>query len=193
MVSRAAGNTTAGDLTYVTGMVSTAGAVPASFFDGATPTAGDLQHYWAGTVNASESVETSPTAGPGVWLSLPATAAPNAGTVSAVPLEMILGYDETSESNGSLHTIIGRADKLANPGPLALRSGTLELWLSDYAHADALRNLLASGEIAQVRQPDFPGLDLYLSTRSLEVHPDTQDTETRRWIGRLAYEEVLAP
>jgi hypothetical protein len=192
-LSLASNLTAAGSLGVDEVLIERAAAAGA-YFDGSTPTAGAVTHYWEGAANASASVETSPLALPGVWLTLPATATPSTPVApGTVKLEMVLDYEEAAESNGSLHTIINRADKIANPGPMSLRAGTLELYLADYTAASALRTLLAGGEIAQIRQPDYPDLDLYLSTRSLRINPSDEDTATRRWIATLAYEEVLAP
>ena len=127
------------------------------------------------------------------FLTAPATAVPGVGTVPAgVAIELVTGYTESVETAGTLHAIIGRADKVATPGPLSLRRGTVDLFCSTYAAAVAVRALAASGEILLLRQPTFPGLDMYLYPQSVAARPESENTATRRWIVSLSYEQVLA-
>lgn len=130
-----------------------------------------------------------------VWLTLPTTSNPATPVApSAVRLDLVTDYAESSDSNGTLHTILNRSDPIANPGPLALRTGTLEAWCADYAAARAVRALLSSGEIAQLRQCDHPGLDLYLYARRVALNPaEPAPGATRRWLASIEYSEVLAP
>lgn len=161
---------------------------PAAYFDGST--AGGV---WFGTAHNSPSmVTTLDETDAGVWLTTPALALPSEGTVAGVPLALVLNYEETSESNGSLHDIIGRADPIANPGPLTLRTGSLELFCTDYPTAKAIRALLATGEVAQMRQPTYAGADLYFVAQDVRIQPAPEDTDPRRWVATLSYAEVLA-
>lgn len=147
-----------------------------------------------GTAQTTATFDTVPDVKPS--LTIPVTAVPGGGPGSDpdfVEPDMVLTYDETSQSNGTLHTIIARADKVANPGPLALRSGALDVFCLDYAQAKAVRDLLATGEVAMLRQPTHPGMDLYFTARAVAVRPESTPTETRRWVASVAYEEGLAP
>lgn len=166
---------------------------PADYFDGSTtPTASKL-YAWSGTPHLSPSIETSTAESTaGVWLSLPATAVPSLGTITGLPVQSVLSYDESSQSNGSLHEIIGRADPIANPGPLALRAGSFDVFCADYRTAKAVRTLLSTGDVAQLRQPTHPGLDLYFVAQDVRIAPADDDTTPRRWITTLTYAEVLA-
>jgi hypothetical protein len=130
---------------------------------------------------------------PGVWLTLPATAVPTTTPPQFAQLTMITDLDETADSNGSLHVVIGRSDPLANPGPMTLRAGTLTLFVDTYTQARALRLLLKSGEIALLRQPTFPGMDLYFTARRITIAPDPAETSPRHWTVTMTYAEVLAP
>lgn len=149
---------------------------------------------------------------PGVWLTLPATAwgVPGKfdlikdklhggpGTPSSpliprfAPATMVLTTSETSDTNGSIHKIVGRADPLVNAGPLAYRNGTMDVFCQDYDEADAIRSLLANGDVALLRQGDFPGMDLYFVTTSLTVRSQ-QPTPSQRWVASITFQEVVAP
>ena len=146
-----------------------------------------------GTATATSTA----TAGAGVWLTLPANSNPGAPTAPPfVQPTMITGYDKSAESNGSLHKIIGRADPIANPGPLTLGDGTVELWCPDYAAAAAVRALLADGDVAQLRQASFPGLDMYLTATAVTVTPTTVGAMTsgaQSWTATVTFDEVRAP
>lgn len=181
------------------GLTRSLGAVevfdPTEYFDGATPATDAYVYGWLGVPHLSPSmrVNRGDTAA-GVWLTLPATATPSAGTVTTVPLELVLDYAEASESNGSLHKIIGRRDPIANPGPLSLRDGTLELYCRDYLTAKLLRDALSTGEVALVRQPTYLGLDVYFVTQRISIDPADDETVTarRRWVATIDYVEVVA-
>lgn len=162
-------------------------------FHGSSPANGPTMHYWTGTANASVSVQTSPLSLPGVWVTLPATAVPSVPTApTAVAAELVTDWREASPSNGSVHVIIGREDPIANPGPLALRSGTVDVWCRDYATAKALRALLAAGQTAHLRQPDHVGMDLYFVATGVSINPATVTTP-QRWVASVSFTEVKAP
>ena len=156
---------------------------PGAYFDGSTAAAGALTYGWSGTVHASSSVETTTTS---TGIAHPS------GSPESLSVEMVTGYEETSESGGSLHWIVGRSDPIANPGPLRSRQGSLDLWCADYATAKAVKDLLAAGEVVMLRQPTFPGLDLYLSARSASVRAEEPTSGTRRWTVTVDYNEVAA-
>lgn len=128
---------------------------------------------------------------PGVWLTLPATAGPGTPTPpTARPIVSVLDFDEASSTRGTLHEVIGRADPLGNPGPLSTRAGSFTLWCADYAAADAVRAMLAGGDVALLRQPTHSSLDLYFLAQRVAL---AWDDETSRWLATVTYQEVLAP
>lgn len=195
-IGLAANLTAAGGLSVDEVLIEKSATVGA-YFDGSTANNGATQHYWFGTVNASASVESSPLARPAVWLTLPATAVPSVPTApQSVQPAMVTDYTEASETGGTVHPIIARADKVTNPGPLRLRAGTFDLWCADYPTAAAVRDLLASGEVALLRQTDLIGFDMYLTATAVGIRPEAA-TEgagtTRRVIAEVAYEEQLSP
>jgi hypothetical protein len=108
-----------------------------------------------------------------------------------VQLPIVTGYDGAGESIGALTQVIGRSDKIGNPGPLSTRVGTLEAYAPDYATAKAIRDLLKAGTTALLRQPTHPGMDMYLVAGRVT---ETMDTSAAvRWVVAIAYEEVVSP
>ena len=185
VAAAAVGNTVTIDETYVGSL--------GDYFDGDTPNTATTQNAWTSTPHASPSAQTVVGTGPQTaWLTIPASAVPSAGTITARPLELVIDYAEDSTSNGSLHTIIGRADPIANPGPLALRAGTIQAFCSNYTNAKRIRDLLAAGDVAQMRQPANPGMDMYLTAQRVAISPAGTDTAPQRWVATITYAEVLA-
>lgn len=164
-----------------------------AYFDGSTAEADPLRtHAWSSLAHNSQSVESGPSLEPYAWLTIPASSVPSAGTIPARPLELVTDYAEESASNGSLHTIIGRTDPIANPGPLALRAGTIEAFCSNYTTAKRVRDLLAAGDVAQLRQPTNPGMDMYVTAQRVSISPAGTSTDPQRWLATITYAEVLA-
>lgn len=143
-------------------------------------------------VTASTTV--TPPAAAGVWLTLPAQSNPATPTDPPfVSVAMVTEYDESGESNGTVHKIIGRADPIANPGPLAYRSGSMTLWCATYADARAVRSLLSAGAVAQLRQADYPGMDCYFVPTRVRAFPFEPTAPTQRWGVVVEYQEVVSP
>jgi hypothetical protein len=141
------------------------------------------------TANASVGAVVSP----GLWFTLPATSNPATPTPPTfVQATMVTSFDEAADSNGSIHKIIGRADPVTNPGPLSTRSGSMAVWCTDYAAAVALRKLLANGAVAQLRQPSYPGMDMYFVGTRVRIAPE-DITASQRWMATLDYTEVVVP
>lgn len=176
------------DAALMTEVATAAAYDPAAYWDGSLPTA-----WWTGTAHASASTRATGTApaGAGVWVSLPSTASAP-GVPTSVDVDLVTGLSESSTSGGTVHRVVGRADPLVNAGPLSTRAGNLDAFAPDYATADSLRALLASGAVALLRQPTYPGLDLYFVATSVDVTPETP-SPTQRWKASIAYVEVVAP
>jgi len=152
--------------------------------------------FWTGLANASSSsrpAAPTSTIRPGTWVELPATAFPEKNFPPlATQVGMVTDLDETSETNGSIHTIVGRPDPLVNAGPLSYRSGTMEIFCKTYAEAQALRELLANGDVAMLRQGLGVGLDRYFVCTELTVRNE-EHSKNQRWMATLEYQEVVAP
>jgi hypothetical protein len=181
-----------GRAVWVDRLVVVEGTVAPDYFDGSTVAADPaVAAYWTGTPNASTSIQTSPKAGAGVWLTLPATVlVPNVAPPANVAVLFVTELDQSRDSNGTIHKIIGRADPLGNPGPLATREGTITLFAPDYLTAKATVDLLDAGDVALLRQPDFAGMDMHFLTRSAAIR---QTAARRRWTVAVSYQEVTAP
>ena len=159
------------------------GVVEYTITDGAGVTA---------TTSVDLSVGLAPAGGP--WIMDPTSSVPGLYQAPAnVHPELILDYSESREFNGSLHVIVGRADKVANSGPLLLRSGTFRAFCLDYADAVLIRDLVETGRPLWLTQPDTAGLDLYFIPRAVRLIPDDADTETRHWAVDVDYEEQTRP
>ena len=172
----------------------TTGSATMSVTDYEAALTGTVSYTVTDGTGVTATATVTPPATAGVWLTLPAVSDPAVPTPPAfVPVVMVTSYDEDSASNGSLHWVINRADPIANPGPLQLRSGSVDLWCTDYPTAKAVRTLLAGGAVAQLRQPSFPGLDLYLvATGGVGIRHETLTTP-QRWVATVTFQEVTAP
>lgn len=164
-----------------------------AYFDGTTRTPGAV-NAWDGTADASTSSQYLEDPALGAWLTLPATATPSTGAApKAVNLLMVLGYRASAETTGAMFQVIGRTDKIGNPGPLATRNSSLDVLTLDYASAKAVRDLLIKGDTAMLRQPTHPGMDMYLvASRVSEAWEDMQ-TKVRRWGVTIECDEVVSP
>lgn len=125
------------------------------------------------------------------WVSLPAKAS---NTSPYVPPNMdlfkVTDWAEGQDTIGRTHQIIGRTDKVGNPGPLALRAGTFDVLGLSYAAVKELRTLLGAGDVALLRQPTHAGLDLYFTVSDISTR---YDTDAQTWTATVSYDEVPKP
>jgi hypothetical protein len=126
-------------------------------------------------------------------LTIPATAllTSNDDPPEFAPLTAAVNYDEISESQGTVHTVLGRSDRLSNPGTMLTRAGALELYATSYERAAAVRDVLRDGSVALFRQDEYGGLDVYLIARSVRISP--AEIGSRRWLVTVSYDEVPRP
>lgn len=110
-----------------------------------------------------------------------------------VALAAVTDYDASRDSTATVHRPAFRSDALVVTGPMRYRSGTLTAWAGSYADARAVEEVLSSGEVALLRQPTYPGMDMYLTATGVRVSPRGDETTTRRWEVTVDYEEVKAP
>ena len=163
-------------------------------YDWEAPTTGETITYQVvdglgGTATATATLTSTVT-----WVQLPNTTDPRDTGFHSPPTSravfMVTGWAEGQGSTGRTHQIIGRTDKVGNPGPLATRAGTFEVLGLTYADVLGLRALVGGGRVAMLRQPTHKGFDLYFTVTSLDARPDT-DSET--WTATVGYEEVPRP
>lgn len=128
------------------------------------------------------------------WLSNPGwDTNPVTGYATGAPVPSVLNYDESEERTGELRQVIARRDPVGNPGVMTLRRGALSLWFNDYADARAARSVLDRSQTVLLRQPDFPGMDLYFNPSRVKLEPASLETQVIRWQVTVDYDEVLAP
>lgn len=130
------------------------------------------------------------------WITLPLTT--DVYSSAATPprstrVAAILGTSSTRRAQGTLLPVIGSEAPVGNPGPLALRSGTVQLLCLDYAAAHAVELLLAAGDTALLRQQTFPGLDMYFQTDGVDVTPTELVAGAQAWLVTVSFREVAVP
>ena len=168
---------------------------------GGTATLYDYEPALVGTVNYQAVDGTNATAShngrqigattDATWLSLPAKASTTSPYAPpAMDLFKVTAWTERQTTIGRTHQIIGRTDKVGNPGPLALRAGTFDVLGLTYDAVLELRQLLANGDVALLRQPTHKGLDLYFTVTDIDTRPDT---DSLTWTATVSYEEVPRP
>lgn len=114
---------------------------------------------------------------------------PNAGT----SLVAVRDYDSARETSGATHWPILRGDPIVITGPMRTRAGKLEVFAGSFEDAQLVAAAIASGEVCQLRQPTFTGMDMYFLPLRLGVLPAPEDTIPRRWTVALDYQETAAP
>lgn len=110
-----------------------------------------------------------------------------------VQLESVLDYNAARGTLTSRHDIVGRPDPVTILGLLRLREGSLRVWCSDYATAMGAVSITNRGEVIMLRQPDYPGMDMYFVTTRTQVAPEASSSTVRRWTVTLEFTEVAAP
>lgn len=176
------------------------GARPVRLLDGQEPIAGvltvtDYEPALTGSirydVTDTDGVTTSQTiAAPVVsnpWLHVPVLPSVR------VELDLVTDYNAERPNGTTVHEVIGREDPLPVMGPSRTRRGRARVWAPDYATARAAEDVLRQGEVVMLRQPTYPGLDMYLVPESLQVVPIGATVEGQRWALEFGYLEVAAP
>lgn len=103
-------------------------------------------------------------------------------------------FDETSTAPALAHQVYDRADPIVVSGPLSARTGQLGLHCASYTDARQVRELFAVGDVVQLRQPTFDGLDLYLTANRVRLAPHSADVDgPAHWLATVDYAEVSAP
>lgn len=164
--------TTGGALTVLDYEPALTGSITYSTPDGAT------------TATATSSLAGSVTQ---PWLTIPANPA------YRVLFDVVTDYDGARDTEATVHSIIDRADPIVIPGPLRYRTGKIVVHAFTYAVVRAIAALLERGELLQLRQADFPGLDLYFTPTRYRESPRAEVTNPRSWGVEIDYAETAAP
>lgn len=108
-------------------------------------------------------------------------------------VETITGYNAGRESLGKVSTVPGSAAPVVALAPLALRTGSLDLWAPSLAVARSLESVFDRGEIAMLKQR-VPGMDMYFTTTKTSITPHEVDGEDGTlWNLAVDYAEVSRP
>ena len=146
------------------------------YFDGSTSSAGLIgkRYAWTGTPHASTSTFTTRTA---------------TGAGALTP-ELVTDYAAQRASMAVLHEVIGRPDPVPALGALRTRTGTLTIWCSTLALAQAVVDLYAVPRVVMLRDPSMPQLDMYHVATSTRLSPVSLDP--LRWAVDVAYTELYS-
>lgn len=106
-------------------------------------------------------------------------------------LSALTVYRSQRSSASNVFEVIGRSDPIVSLGVLRSRTGTVEVWCSDYPQARALELLAGIGEVLQLRQPDHAGMDMYMTSTSVAVEPFTNGLAP--WRVTVEYVELSRP
>lgn len=109
-------------------------------------------------------------------------------------VETITGYGAGRESLGQVQTVPDSAAPLVALAPLALRTGSMDLWAPSLAVARSLESVFDRGEIAMLKQR-VAGMDMYFTTTRTNISPhDVEgDGTAGAWNLAVDYVEVGRP
>lgn len=102
-------------------------------------------------------------------------------------------YSSTRDTTGTVHEVIDRPDPIVTLGRARSRAGRLEAWCSTYAAARAVEQVYDRGEVVQLRQDTYPGLDMYHVAEATTLRPAELTTAGWRWVVEISYREVAVP
>lgn len=161
-----------------------------TYFDGNTTDTGTETYAWTGTTNNSTStlsvfIPSTPVTQP--FIHLPVLPQYRA------ELDAVTDYDATRDAVSTRHEVVDRADPIYRLGPQRTRQGTLQVWASDYETALLVEAIFTHSEVAMLRQPDYPGMDMYFIPERTRLSPGTASVEGQRWSVEVGFVEVLAP
>jgi hypothetical protein len=107
--------------------------------------------------------------------------------------EHTLGISIDRQTTSTVAQVINRPDPLVTLGAQTLRAGVLTIWAEDYVTGSALESVFNRGEVVLLRQPDYPGLDMYVVGTRTSLSPVVRVGQPARWELSLDYTEVAAP
>jgi len=105
----------------------------------------------------------------------------------------LTGWSQARDTGSTVHAIINRADPIVVSSVLRLRRGSMQVMADSYAEALTVEETAASGDVVLFRQPDFPGMDLYVVVSQVSTAPSSDGGVTQRWVVSLDYTEVASP
>jgi hypothetical protein len=163
-------------------------------YDWEAPTTGETISYTVVDGTGGTATATATLTSASTWLQLPNTTDPRDtgfhSPPNSVALFKVTSWEAQRDSIGQSHQIIGRTDKVGNPGPLAQRVGTFDVLALTYDAVVALVALIGGGATVMMRQPTHKGLDLYFTVTDLRTR---MDTDSQTWTAAVGFEEVPRP
>lgn len=106
---------------------------------------------------------------------------------------LITGYAAARRSGNTFHDVIDRPDPAVTLAPLRTRTGTLDVFCLSYTEAAAVVELHRSAGVLLLRQPDYPGLDMYYAVAGDVYLTPAQLQDPIRWRVQIDYREVASP
>jgi len=110
------------------------------------------------------------------------------GLQQVVP-DLVVDVQTSVDVPTIVHRIIGRTDPDVTLQPAQLRSGTLQLLMTDGLTAATAVAVLSTPGVATLTDTDVPAVNMaFVVTGQLDSQMDTQDM--RRWTVTVPYQEV---
>jgi hypothetical protein len=108
-------------------------------------------------------------------------------------LAAVTGYGEDTTTPSTVVRILDRDDPIILESPHWLPSGTLTAWCASYADARTVAAVARAGRRTMFRQPDYLGMDCYVTFTGASIAPEPSVNSDQRWTVRLDYETVATP
>lgn len=105
----------------------------------------------------------------------------------------VTDYAENTVSPSNVVTVLDREDALVLEAPHYLPTGSLTVWCASYSDAVTVAAVARAGRKVMFRQPDYPGMDRYVTFSASGITPRLDSTAQRRWTVRLDWRETPTP
>lgn len=148
-------------------------APPGAYFDGTTPPAPPRSYTWAGTPNASPSIE---------WMTIP--------VVNITPI-VVEGFEYARAARSILHPILGNPAPDVTFRPGGLRKGRMVLVMADSVSAHAAVVGLLTDRTFTLADADVPEIGMRFRVADDDVSVQLDPVTRRRWLVTVPFQEVL--
>lgn len=112
------------------------------------------------------------------------------GTVTITP-DLVLGWDSTRDARTQVHPVLGRPDPEVTLRPAGTRTGTLVLFFTDLADAQAAEDAHATPGVWSMDNTTegAPSLAAYVVSGPITLRAEGPNLD--RWLVEVAYQEVV--
>lgn len=110
-----------------------------------------------------------------------------------VAIDAVVEYDATRGTGSVVHDPLGATKPIVIVGRMKLRQGNISFYAATYGSVGPLENVFELGSVLMVRQPTYPGMDMYCVVTDSRVAPRADATSPRRWDVTATYVETAAP